>query len=175
MADAVSSLQSGPAFIVTAAKGTTLAGAGGMGLDGIVISGALSSHTGTDTAQRDLQFGAAYEAVEGTPSPPSIALFYPGFWRFRWVVGVGARSLTVYTKQASNVVGGRPSVTLKANASTGLLVDTTTTAGSSTGWIAMTVSFTCTAVGVIWVELTNNCMLGQQDLCICYFDRISVV
>jgi len=159
----------GPVLVLATVRVDPFFPALALGALGIILGGAPVDWEGDGV--RSLQFGARFEGTEGTPTAPSLALDWWGFWRWRWVVDTGTRSVTIYTKQASNVAG-RPSVVLKANAAVGLAADVTAVAGSSTGWIAVTASFNCTAPGMVWVELHNNC-LGIADTC--YFDRISVI
>jgi len=138
---------------------------------GICICSGPSSWDGTNTSERHFQLNARRDDTEGTPSPPCLALDSWGFWRFRWAVGPGNRSLTCFAKQVSNVAN-RPSIVLKTNTSVGLNADVTAVMGSSADWISATASFVATGTGMVWVELHNNC-LGIPDTC--YFDRISVV
>jgi hypothetical protein len=170
MADAIRGNLSGPAFVLGGLENVT-GRPGGPGLLGLAFGG-FSSWRGTDTADRHWQFGARRETVEGDPLPDSLALEYPGFWRFRWAVGPGNRSLSIFVKQDCNLAD-RPSIVLKSNTDVGLLADVTTVAGSSITWIGMTAAFVATGTGMIWVELHNN--LTAAVPCTCYFDRISVV
>lgn len=169
MATTLSNL-SGPAFVATAAAPIFKyqIGIGGLG---ICICSGPSSWEGTNTAERHYQIGARRDNTEGTPSPPCLALDFWGFWRFRWAVGPGNRSITVFAKQVSNTTT-RPSIRLKANTDVGLNADVDAVMGSSTGWISSTASFMATGTGAIWVELHNN-SLGVPDTC--FFDRISVI
>jgi hypothetical protein len=140
---------------------------GALGID----MGGNSSWEGTNTSERHFQIGAYRSNTQGTPLAPCLALDFWGFWRFRWAVGPGNRSLTAFAKQVSNVAN-RPSIVLKANPDVGLVADVTAVMGSSTDWIAATAAFVATGTGMVWVELHNNC-LGIPDTC--FFDRVSVV
>ena len=124
-------------------------------LQGICIGGMTSIHG--DTFDRHLQAGVREELVEGNPSPPCLALDYPGFWRFRWQVIPGTQTISVWTKQVSNVAGKRPSMIVKANPAIGVSADVTGTAASSTGWIKIGPQrHRYFARRVLWVELHNN-------------------
>lgn len=119
--------------------------------------------SGTATFGRSLQIGVAENFVEGSPTTPSLELKIPGFWRFRWVVQPGARTVTVLTKQVANVTP-YPSMIVKANSVVGLGADLTVSGTGGTGWSTCgPASFTCTAAGVVWVELHNNCVSVAQS------------
>lgn len=134
---------------------STFAGPGVAGALQALSIGGPTSWLGDCTFARDLQVGAFRNDTDGFPSPPSIELHHVGFWRFRWAVVAGARTLTVYAKQGLNE-SPRPSIRLKANSDVGLLVDTDFTAAASSGWVPITASFVATGSGVIWVECRNN-------------------
>ena len=145
---------------------------GGLGITNFFVGSGVDSPVADCCSSRTYQYGAEYEAVEGSPAPPSLALKENGYWRFRWLVGTGNRSITVFVKQASNL-SPRPTLKLRANAAVGLVADVVTTAASSVTWTAMTAAFVCTGTGVIWVEMWNNTLQLPQDPA--YFDRISVI
>lgn len=147
-----------------------LSGPGMPGIAGLCLGGPTTVDA-SGTFGRHLQFGAYRSDAEGSLNPPCIALDFQGFWRFRWLVGVGLRSITVYCKQAGNNAT-RPTMRLKANPGAGLANDVDATAASSTDWVWIgPQTFNCTAIGSIWVELHNN-NTGLPDTC--FFDRISV-
>jgi hypothetical protein len=124
-------------------------------LQGVSISGLTSIHG--DTYDRHLQTGVREETVDGYPSPPCLALDYPGMWRFRWQVVPGTQTISIYAKQVSNVAGKRPTMIVKANPGAGLLADITGTAGAGTGWVKIgPLSVTVANAGVLYVELHNN-------------------
>lgn len=170
MANGIPGNTTGPAFTVLATH-TKQASFGSPGVSGLRLLGQADSISG-ETATKTWAYGVRYEGTEGTPTAPCVALDFYGSWRFRWLVGAGSRSITVYAKQASNVAN-RPSVVLKANSAVGLNADVTSVAASSTGWVAITASFVATATGMVWVELHNNAVAEHRDAC--FFDRISVI
>jgi hypothetical protein len=141
-------------------------------LQGISL-GAPSSGLGDNTYSRHLQTGVREEFNDGYPSPPCLALDYPGFWRFRWQVIPGSQTLSCYAKQVSNVTGLRPTMVVKANPAIGFPADVVTAAGSSTGWIKVgPMTAVVSAPGVLWVELHNNDTNTFQSTA--YFDNIGV-
>lgn len=124
-------------------------------LKGISLGG-VSAWNG-DSFARHLQTGVRKESVDGNPAAPCLALDYPGFWRFRWGVKAGTRSLWVNAKQVSNVAGKRPSMVVKANPAIGVSTDVAVAAGSTAGWTTVgPATVTPTDTGVLWVELWNN-------------------
>ncbi len=124
-------------------------------LRGICLGG-LTGIDGDTSLGRHLQVGVTQSIVEGSPSPPSLQLTIPGFWRFRWVITPGQRRISVYTKQ--NSTGSyRPSLVVKANSSVGIANDLSGSAPDGTGWQTIgPIVFTATGTGVVWVELHNN-------------------
>lgn len=138
-------------------------------LQGISFGGP-TSQAGEGTFGRNLQFGATQSLAEGSPysQTPSLQLNQPGFWRFRWSVGVGLRSVYVNAKQANSTQ--RPTITIKANSAVGLNSDVTVAAESGSDWVTIgPATFTATAAGMVWVELRNNC---QTTNCPAWFDHI---
>lgn len=124
-------------------------------LQGLSIGGMTSIHG--DTFDRHLKTGVREELVDGYPSPPCLALDYPGMWRFRWQVQPGTQTISCYAKQSSNVAGKRPSMIVKANPALGLAADVAGAAGASTGWVKISsLSVAVASAGVLWVELWNN-------------------
>jgi len=101
--------------------------------------------------------GATRNNSEGNPSPPCLSIYYPGTChRFRWGVTAGSRSLTVDTKQVSNVTGKRPRIIVRANPAIGVNADVVGDAGSGTSWVTVgPINVTPSANGVLWVELWN--------------------
>jgi hypothetical protein len=118
--------------------------------------------------------GITQSYTEGNPSTPCLEIFQPTFWRFKWSVGGGNRTISVKCKQASNSVSAsRPSLIVKANPSIGLTNDVSGSAPSGTGWVTIgPVSFTPTASGSVNVELWNNSNTVTQDSA--FFDHIVV-
>lgn len=144
-------LETMPSFIRDVTGEQCVVGA----LQGVCI-GDLTSMQG-DTFDRHLQTGVREELVEGYPSPPCLALDYPGFWRFRWQVVPGTQTISVWTKQVSNVASKRSTMIVKANPATGLAADVVGTAGAGTGWVKIgPLSATVSSAGVLYVELHNN-------------------
>ena len=106
---------------------------------------------------RHLQTGVRKESVEGNPASPCLALDYPGFWRFRWGVTPGTRTIAVFAKQVSNVTGKRPSLIVKANPALGVNSDVSGAVGSGAGWGTIgPITVTPSGTGALWVELHNN-------------------
>ena len=125
-------------------------------LKGITLGGP-TSYLGDDTFSRHMQTGVREELVDGYPSPPCLALDYPGFWRFRWQLAPGTQTISVWAKQVSNVTGKRPQMIVKANPAIGVAADVVGTAASSTGWTKIgPIGVTASAAGVVWVELWNK-------------------
>lgn len=118
--------------------------------------------------------GITRSYAEGSPSVPCLEIYEPTFWRFKWSVGGGNRTISVKCKQASNSVSAsRPSLIVKANPSIGVNSDVSGSAPSSTGWVTIgPVSITPTASGSVNVELWNNSNTVTQDPA--YFDHIAV-
>jgi hypothetical protein len=138
-------------------------------LQGIYLGGP-TSQDGAGTFGRNLQVGATQSLDEGSPSSqtPSLKLDNLGFWRFRWSVAAGSRSVSVNAKQTNS--SQRPSVVVKSNTAVGLNSDISGAAAAGNDWVTIgPVSFTATDVGMVWVELHNNC---QTSNCPAYFDHI---
>lgn len=138
-------------------------------LQGIHLGGPTSL-LGDGTFGRYLQSGVTQSLSEGSPfsQTPSLQLNHPGFWRFRWSVVAGVRSVYVNAKQITGSL--RPSVVVKANTAVGLPNDVSGSAGAGSDWVTIgPVSFTSTNTGMVWVELWNNC---QTSLCPAWFDHI---
>lgn len=142
---------------MAAVRGNT-SGPGVIGhMRGISLGGPVSIN-GDSTFGRSLQVGVVENFVDGSPSAPCLQLSIPGFWRFRWSVKPGDRTIRVSARQAANLAP-RPSMVVTANPSAGIPTDLTATAASSTGWVTIgPITFTATAAGVVWVELHNNCV-----------------
>lgn len=149
--------------------GNNMGTAGCIGaLRGICIGGYTSVNSDT-TAGVHYHTGVERSNTEGFPTPPSISLLWPTFWRFRWGVKAGTRTLKMYVKQVLNG-DPRPSVKVIANPEIGLNADLEVFAGSSTDWTPITVSFTATADGGVWVEMHNNYGSFADPA---YFDHIT--
>lgn len=133
-----------------------------------VCLGGPTTYSGGTSFGRHLQIGVARNDSEGSPSPPSLQLTYPGFWRFRWSVRAGNRSLYVRAKQLVNSPP-YPSVVVKANSAVGLLSDITASSTTADWFNIGPVSFTATAFGVVWVELWSNSLYSGNTV---YFDHI---
>jgi len=128
---------------------------------------AFESPTNLDGAGsfgRHMQIGVSKEITDGTPTAPSLKLDLPGsFWRFRWVVKTGNRSLTIAAKQNSTGSLYRPSVIIKKNTTIGLNTDISAVAPDGAGWVTIgPLSFTAIAQDVVWVEMHNNNQAWQM-------------
>src|SRR6267378_7706794 len=98
----------------------------------------------------------AEDLVVGNVAPPSIRIDNWGYWRFRWSVASGTRTISIYAKQAINM-SPRPTLVERANPAIGVNADVTGTAGSSTGFIQIgPVTISPSSAGAVWVELWNN-------------------
>jgi hypothetical protein len=164
--------RSGPAMTVSAIRsgsGSLGFGGGSIGaLQGISLGGPTSL-LGDGSFGRHLQVGIFKETTIGNPTQPSMREDIPGFFRFRWGVLIGTRSIQINVMQPANSTP-RPTMTVKANSAVGLAADLAGTAGASTGWVVIgPLSFVCTAAGYVWVELRNN-YYGQYNSP-CYWDH----
>lgn len=126
---------------------------------------------GIDTGLGGLTVGVRREDVEGNPAPPCLAIDIPGHHRFRWGVLAGTRTISIDTKQVSNVTGKRPRIIVKANPEIGVNADVVGDAGAGTGWTTIgPLTVTPTSDGVLWVELWN--MDTQTFESPAYFDHL---
>lgn len=157
----------------------------GVGIQGVIGAlkgitlGGPTSYLGDGTFGRHMQTGVTENFDEGNPTAPCLQLTYPGFWRFRWSIKPGLRSIYIQTKQPHFLSGSVPYVNVfypptlivKANSTVGLNTDLIGTAPVEQGWVQIgPVSFTATAVGPVWVELWNNNTNEHNTPCL--FDRI---
>jgi hypothetical protein len=134
-------------------------------LKGLTLGGP-TSYLGDGTFGRHMQTGVVENFVDGNPSAPCLQLTYPGFWRFRWGISPGYRSIYISVKQphffpvsyGSPVsIFYPPSLIVKANPAIGLNADLVGTAPVNQGWVQIgPVSFTATDYGPVFVELHNN-------------------
>lgn len=147
-------------------------------LKGISLGGP-TSYLGDGTFGRHMQVGVTENFTDGNPSAPCLQLTYPGFWRFRWSVKPGVRSVYIQAKQSHYLSGSVPYVNIfypptmvvKANSAVGLNNDISGSAIDTQGWNQIgPVSFTATAVGIISVELWNNNSNEYNTPCL--FDHI---
>ena len=151
-----------------------------IGLQGINLGGG-PSWDGESSFGRVLQVGAQESLSVGYLAAPSLQLNQPGFWRFRWTVASGARTVTVFVMQAANIAP-YPSLTVKANSSIGVNSDVSATSPGGTGWVQIgPVTVSPTSEGVLWVQLWNNLnlpnIIGAPNATIgspCYFGQITV-
>lgn len=125
---------------------------------------------------RSIHVNGEYQArggrdnVEGNPFQPSLRIEMRGRFRFRWVLAVGARTISINVKQAVNL-SPRPSLVVKANPETGIMADVETFAASGTGWVTIgPVAISPSAQGALWVELRSN-YDGQSGIP-CYWDDL---
>lgn len=143
-------------------------------LKGINLGAGPASWDGTATFGRFLQAGASQNTsppAGGSSSGMALTLALPGFWRFRWTVQPGTRTITVQVYQSANI-SPYPSVIVKANTSIGVSSDVTGTSAGGTGWVSIgPITVTPTSEGVLWVQLWNNLHLAQSP---CYFDKVIV-
>jgi hypothetical protein len=148
--------RSGPAVLFSGHRNETGALSGVTGSIGFIqcLATNNTSRLSDGTFGRHMQVGVLRNNTEGSPAQPSLQLDIPGMWRFRWSVRSGSRTVQINCKQAAN---GTPRPTMIVKAATGILAaDQTGTAGSSTGWVVISVSFVALADGALWVELWNN-------------------
>ena len=139
-----------------------------------INAGGAGSTLGDDTSGiRSMTFGVTKSIVEGKPGTPSLQLSTPGFYRFRWVVKPGTRSVSVNAKQIKTFPNQGPSSVIKKNPSVGLLTDISASVATASNWATIgPLSFPCTATGVVNVELHNNLQISSAPA---YFDHIQVV
>lgn len=141
-------------------------------LQGIAFSGVPTTIDGGGSFGRHMQTGVVKNTIEGNPNPPCLELTYPGFWRFRWIIKSGTRTLYVNVKQPTTLaIVATPTVVIKANPSIGLLYDLSGSVGSAQTWATVGLSFSASAEGMVWVELHNNNVHEYNTPC--YFDHIS--
>lgn len=121
----------------------------------------------------NLFFGVQKNTVEGSPASPCIELQYANKWRFKWTIASGSRSISVKTKQVSNLTP-RPSLTVRANAGIGIPTDLVASASPSTDWVTIgPISFIATGTDATWVELKNN-VTSSVSPTSAFFDHIVV-
>lgn len=144
-----------------------------LGYANAVVIGSPTSPRSDGTFGKSLQIGLVKNTTDGSPfsQTPCLQLDYPGFWRFRWSVRSGTRSVYINAKQTSNgIAEQRPAVIVKANSDVGLLSDVIVAAEEGNDWVTIgPVTFTSTGTGMVWVELHNRC---QTSNCPALFDHI---
>lgn len=124
-------------------------------LRGISIGGGTSWDGGSSIG-RHLQIGLKENFVDGFPAAPSLQLTSKGFWRFRWTVTPGTRTISVMVRQPVNSTP-YPTMIVRKNAALGVSSDVTGTSPGGTAWVTIgPVTVTPTTLGVLWVELWNN-------------------
>jgi hypothetical protein len=97
------------------------------------------------------------DTIDGSPNAPCLSIDVPSYWRFRWVVKAGIRSVYILANQNSTGSLNRPSMIVKSNPNIGLANDVVGTAADGAGWIPIgPLSFTSLGSDVVWVELWNN-------------------
>lgn len=140
-------------------------------VQGISIGGVFSQNS-DGTFGRNIQLGVIRNNTEGSPNAPSLELHQAGFWRFRWAVTTGTRTIQINVKQPANLVP-YPSLIIKQNPDIGINADVTGSSPGGTGWAVIgPVSITPNATGIVWVELWNNCYGSSVGPA--YFDHIVV-
>ena len=133
-------------------------------LQGISIGGPVN-WLGDASLGREMQVNCYRDDSDGNPAgTPSLRMDHWGFWRFQWVLAIGANSWSISVKQALNETP-RPSVVIKANPDVGLVVDSETVAAAGNSWETITVAPNATAAGAVWVELHNR--LDTEIYCPC--------
>ena len=124
---------------------------------GIAYIGDMTTIDGVGATARHMQIGVGKNSVEGSNTPPSLQLDYPGMWRFRWVIKGGTKTVSVLTKQNSTGSAYRPSMVVKANPLIGVPYDISASAANASSWTTIgPISVTPTGTGSVWVELHNN-------------------
>ena len=130
------------------------------------ISGVQSINIGGSLPQNTLTFGAGEYFADGTPSPPSLFMQYPSYFRFKWIVQTGTRTIQVSCKQDINLTP-RPSMIVRANVSLGVPADVSATAPSGTGWVIVgPVTITATTMGLLYVDLLSNGSAENANPCL---------
>jgi hypothetical protein len=159
-------------FFNTAIKHMNPAGGIANVLRGISIGGPTDSE-GNCPGGRHLQPYLTKSVVEGSPTIPSLEL-KSGYYRFRWVVQTGSRTIAVNAKQSGSVTGDlRPSLVVKANPNIGINQDLSSSAAAGAGWTTIgPISISATGTDATWVELHN--MNTASFLIPAYFDHIVV-
>ena len=126
------------------------------GAQGIMM-GPMDSYYGESDWGRPLQSGVTKNTISGTLGDSCLELREPGFWRFRWAVKSGARSISVQANQNSTGSLLRPSMVVKKNPSIGVMNDVSASAVDGSGWKTIgPIAINPTSLGYVWVELRNN-------------------
>lgn len=126
-------------------------------LKGMALGSPVNQDGHGSTFGRSITNGIVENTVDGNPATPCLQVTYPGFWRFRWTVTPGVRTISVLAKQIANV-SPFPSLILKANSAIGVPSDVQSFASGGTGWSTIgPITITATGTGVFYVELWNNC------------------
>jgi len=94
------------------------------------------------------------DTVEGN-FPPSGRVAGPGTVRFRVPVDPGPRTLSIQVRFSPNLAP-YPSLRVPKNASVGMSTDLVATAVAGTGYQVLSVSWSASAKGAVWVELWAN-------------------
>ena len=124
-------------------------------INGISLGGPVS-WDGSGSYGRSLQVGAQESAAQGYPSSPSLELSQQGFWRFRWTVLAGTRTVSIAVMQPINVTP-YPTLVVKQNPSIGVNSDVTATSPGGASWVTLgPATVSPSSEGVLWVELHNN-------------------
>jgi hypothetical protein len=141
-------------------------------LRGISVGGPTDSE-GDCPGGRHWQPYLTKSVVEGSPAVPSLELCC-GFYRFRWVVRSGSRTIAVNAKQSGSMTGDfRPSLVVKANPNIGINQDLSSSAAAGVGWTTIgPISITATGTDATWVELHNA--NTASFLIPAYFDHVVV-
>lgn len=98
--------------------------------------------------------------------PPSLRIGGFGSFPFRLAVGIGSRRVKAQVLQPRSDAR-RPFMRIRRNPVVGLANDLTATAGGSTGWQELSLTFSITAKGAIVLELWN-----ADATYPCWFDTV---
>lgn len=122
---------------------------------------------------RHITNGILENTTDGSPSSPCLQVTYPNsFFRFKWSVKAGTHSISVLAKQVANTAP-YPSMIVRANPAIGLSSDQVASASGGTGWGTIgPIIATFTGVGVLYVELWNNCIAVPGAAAL--FDHINI-
>ncbi len=129
----------------------------------IQVGGAGGGQSGSPAK---LGFGTFEDLSDGDPASPSMGMWFPTQFSFRWVVNPGTHTIQVNVKQDINI-SPRPSMIVKANSSIGVNSDVSASAPSNTGWCVIgPITVTATAQGILIVELASNITAIDADPCL---------
>ena len=129
----------------------------------VQVGGAGGGQSGSPAK---MGFGVFEDLSDGNPSSPSMGMWFPTSFSFRWVVLPGTHTIQANVKQDIDI-GPRPTMVVKANSSIGVNSDVTATAPLNSGWCVVgPATITATAQGVLIVELISNTTSVDADPCL---------